>query len=100
MNKHYKAVAGGLKDLARIYSFGGEGAEAAANTMVAVQASLAAAKATDDLLKAQETANLIAYAQLQRQRRQPSLAAEDLVKERMASRHPEIKDELDEEDGN
>lgn len=100
MNTHYQAAVDGLRELEQIYAPGGQGSQAAALALVTIQASLAAAKAADDLLKAQETGNLIAFAQLTRQRRRVSLAVEELVNERMAALHPAVKEDLaDDEDG-
>lgn len=100
MNAHYEAAIEALKELKALHPAGAHVSEAAALAAVSIQASLAAAKATDDLLKAQETANLIAYAQLSRQRRRVSLNVEKLIDERMAELDPAAREDLTEaEDG-
>lgn len=100
MNNHYEAAIEGLRELRAMYPTGAHVPEATAMAAVVAQASLAAAKATDDLLKAQETANLIAYAHLSRQRRRVSLNVEKLIDERMAELDPAAREDLTEaEDG-
>jgi hypothetical protein len=57
------------------------------------RATLAVAEEQATTNKHLELANLIAYAQLRRDRRRPSLATEELVDRRMAD-YPEISEEL------
>jgi hypothetical protein len=98
MNTHYQLALDGLKSLDAMHASGTPVTEASALAKVAIQASLAATKATEELLKAQETANLISYAALCREFRSHStaIAARELADVAMAS-HPGIREAQDED---
>jgi hypothetical protein len=92
MNKNYQGAAAALRELDKLV----QATDIAIGAMQ-TRATLAVAEEQAKTNEHLETANLIAYAQLRRDRRQPSLAAEQLVDQRMAV-YPEINDELTEDE--
>lgn len=84
MNSHYQNALNGLNELGRLT---GGGTEISAVGAIQVQATLAVAKETAKLRKAQDLGNLIAYAQLCKEDRDGAryLAAKSLVHKAMAS---------------
>lgn len=97
MNQHYNnAVAAlqtmdGLRQAGRIVM-----SEGSAMGAMQTQAILAVAEEQSKTNQHLELANLIAYAQLRRDRRRPSLVTEELVDRRMAA-FPEIVEEFAED---
>lgn len=93
MKTHYELALDGLKALDDMHASGTPVTEASDLAKVSIRASLAAAKAAEELLKAQETANLISYAALCREFRShaTAIAARELADTAMAS-HPEIRE--------
>lgn len=96
MNENHQAAVAALRELDKV-------SEAHATTEVSAigamqaRATLAVAEEQAKTNQNLELANLIAYAQLRRDRRRPSLATEQLVDQRMAA-YPEISEELTEEE--
>jgi hypothetical protein len=93
MKSRYQAALDGLKTARRDFNMNDRPSALAA---IGAEATLAVADEQARTNAHLETANLIAYAQLRRDRRRPSIAAEELIDRRM-SFHPEIKEELDED---
>jgi hypothetical protein len=94
MNQHYQAAAAALRETDRL----GIATEATAMASMQTQAILGVATEQAKTNQHLELANLIAYAQLRRDRRRSSLAAEELVDRRMAAAFPEIREELAEDE--
>lgn len=95
MNNHYQNAINGLTELGRLT---GGGSEISAVGTIQVQATLAVAKETAALRKAQDLGNLIAYAQLCKEDRDGAryFAAKSLVHKALAS-VPGLQDD-DEDD--
>lgn len=93
MNTHYRAAVAALRETDRP----GFATEATAMGAMQTQATLAVAAEQAKTNQHLELANLIAYAQLRRDKRRPSRATEGLVDSRVAAMHPEIREELDED---
>lgn len=93
MNQRYNNAVAALQELDKLSQAGIPMTEASAVGAMQTQAILAVAEEQAKTNQHLETANLIAYAQLRRERRRPSLAAEELVSRRMAA-IPEISEEL------
>lgn len=96
MNDNYKSAVDGLKELPA--KFGVPNAHPVVLATIQARATLAVAEEQAKTNQHLELANLIAYAQLRRDRRRSSMAAEELVDRRMAAAFREINDELTEED--
>ncbi|HEX9088640.1 MAG TPA: hypothetical protein VF867_14060 [Arthrobacter sp.] len=97
MNQHYQDALAGLNEMVKLKERGVPTSEATAMTAVLTRATLAVAEEQAKTNEHLELANLIAYAQLRRDRRRPSMATEELVDQRMAA-FPEISAELTEDD--
>jgi hypothetical protein len=84
MNQHYQNAINALNELGRLT---GGGSEISAVGAIQAQATLAVAKETAELRKAQDLGNLIAYAQLSAGRRKWELysATLKLIDEKMLS---------------
>jgi hypothetical protein len=93
MKTHHQAALDGLKNARRDFNMNDRPSALAA---IGAEATLAVADEQARTNAHLETANLIAYAQLRRDRRRPSLATEELVDRRM-SVFAEIRDELAED---
>ena len=96
MNKNHQAAVAALRELDELQA--GGPTEASAIGAMQARAILAVA---DEQAKANqhlELANLIAYAQLRRQKNRSSLVTEELVDQRMAAAYPEISEELTEDE--
>lgn len=98
MNQHYdNAVAALRRELDELNLRGAPATEVSAIGAMQARAILAVAEEQAKTNQNIELANLIAYAQLRRDRRRPSLTTERLVDQRMAA-YPEISEELTEEE--
>ncbi|GAA4034099.1 hypothetical protein GCM10023063_17560 [Arthrobacter methylotrophus] len=98
MNKHYDNAIAALRETDRL----GISTEATAMAAMQTQATLAVAAEQARTNRQLELSNMIAYAQLRRARRRPSLDVEELVDVRMASAFPELGEAIlpdDDEDG-
>lgn len=93
MNQRYVNAVAALQELDKLSQAGVPMTEASAVGAMQTQAILAVAEEQAKTNQHLELANLIAYAQLRRDRRRPSLAAEELVSRRMAAIQ-EISEEL------
>lgn len=97
MNQRYDSAVAALQELDKLSQAGLPMTEASAIGAMQTQAILAVAEEQAKTNKHLETANLIAYAQLRRDRRRSSLATEELVDRRMSA-YPEISEELAEDE--
>lgn len=97
MNDHYKDATDGLRALRAQADEGHKPSEAAALAVIQTRATLAVAEEQAKTNQHLELANLIAYAQLRRGRRRPSMATEELVDRRMSA-FQEISEELAEDE--
>jgi hypothetical protein len=97
MNQHYDDALAGLNEMAKLKNRGMPTSEATAMTAILARASLAVAEEQAKTNQHLELANLIAYAQLRRQKNRSSLVTEELVDQRMAAAFPEIGEELAED---
>jgi hypothetical protein len=95
MNRHYQAARDGLKEIPSTY--GKSTGYSIALATIQAQAALAVAEEQAKANQHLELGNLIAYAQLRRDRRHPSIATEELVDRRMSA-FPEISEELAEDE--
>lgn len=97
MNQRYNSAVAALQELDKLSQAGLPVTESSAIGAMQAQATLAVAEEQAKTNALLETANLIAYAQLRRDRRRASLATEEIVDQRMSA-FPEISDELAEDE--
>jgi hypothetical protein len=99
MNQRYNNAVAALEEMDNLRQAGLPMTEASAIGAIQTQATLAVAEEQAKTNQHLEMGNLIAYAQLRRQKNRSSLAAEELIDRRMSSAYPEIREEFaDEED--
>lgn len=96
MNQRYSNALAALQEMDNRRQAGLPATAVTAVGAMQTQAILAVAEEQAKANEHLELANLIAYAQLRRDRRRPSSATEELVDRRMAA-FPEIREELDED---
>lgn len=97
MNDHYNDALSGLNEMVKLKAQGVPTTEASAIGAMQTRATLAVAEEQALTNQHLDLANLIAYAQHRRDRRRPSMAAEELVDRRMSAAFPEIREELEDD---